>query len=370
MGQGQSLIDALDDSFQDTPPEAFIGLRNSGRQLCYQNAALQMLYWSPFRQALLLSCQPMLQVPAKAQERLALWMGVRQSRLQAGLPVRLAEERAMQCRPSIQSAVFPKEPVTSRRSLTLALCGMFQRMYKSNALTGTVGGGLSKANRASGGMFPLMRQCDSQEFVAFLLAQLRDEVPGSLSDCLRAYTHPVYLSGSDTRVCDTCGIKQDATMCAHVTSLPPLLLVHLMRFKHTAYGTEKVNTRVRLDRTLSISDLEGVVPAGTDMGGRHYTLIGVVAHIGDGSHSGHYISYVRVEGTALSNGTEAGVEGEGVMEGGTPDPDPDPAYVWIECDDSSMTVIPPAAMDSLEGGGEGRARGFERISAYMCLYAM
>ena len=55
----------------------------------------------------------------------------------------------------------------------------------------------------------------------------------SVTSCLRRFSGTATLDGADKFSCDACGCKQEAQKRMRVAALPPVLCLHLKRFKYT-----------------------------------------------------------------------------------------------------------------------------------------
>jgi ubiquitin carboxyl-terminal hydrolase 36/42 len=76
-----------------------------------------------------------------------------------------------------------------------------------------------------------------------------------------------------------------------IRSPPPVLVLHLKRFSFGGF-TGKINKHTVFEEHMQVSHEPD------DSGERHlekYSLIGIVVHHGHSVHSGHYVSFVKVE---------------------------------------------------------------------------
>ncbi|KAF8468917.1 hypothetical protein BDZ91DRAFT_656190 [Kalaharituber pfeilii] len=131
----------------------------------------------------------------------------------------------------------------------------------------------------------------------------------TLQECLERFTTPEKLGVSEYN-CSKCAgsTQQEATKQLTVKRLPPVLCIQLKRFEHSAYGSSKIDTRVRFPIQLDMTPFTTRAkrkPPGTKNGGSAqsqgppmtfmYELLTVVVHHGQ-INTGHYISYSRSGG--------------------------------------------------------------------------
>ena len=103
----------------------------------------------------------------------------------------------------------------------------------------------------------------------------------SLSSCIKNFSHKELLYKGDKFHCDNCGTKQVATRELRIKKAPPLLIVHLKRFRvdpHTLRH-HKLTYRVPFPTELRIETEESKANGGSN---RLYKLKGVVVHMGHG----------------------------------------------------------------------------------------
>lgn len=67
----------------------------------------------------------------------------------------------------------------------------------------------------------------------------------SLSDCLRAFTLPEVLSGSEAVYCSRCKAHRACTKSMTLFRLPPVLILQLKRFTFSTFRRTKLSTTVR-----------------------------------------------------------------------------------------------------------------------------
>lgn len=112
----------------------------------------------------------------------------------------------------------------------------------------------------------------------------------SLSSCLQHFSKEELLGGSEKFHCDACCGLQEAQRRILIKQAPPILALHLKRFKFYDNGRyRKVTQRVAFPQELKLCNITEDSNA-KDM---PYDLFAVVVHKGRTLHFGHYISLVR-----------------------------------------------------------------------------
>lgn len=113
-----------------------------------------------------------------------------------------------------------------------------------------------------------------------------------ITDCLRKYSAPEFLTARDKVFCEKCKRKNDAEKRIVFKDLPEVLCVHIKRFRYDAgwfNGTK--NSKVvtfPVNRPLDMSShMDQVPPYPVE-----YQMVGLIQHIGS-MGGGHYISYCR-----------------------------------------------------------------------------
>uniref|UniRef100_A0A8C2C8Z6 ubiquitinyl hydrolase 1 n=1 Tax=Cyprinus carpio TaxID=7962 RepID=A0A8C2C8Z6_CYPCA len=111
----------------------------------------------------------------------------------------------------------------------------------------------------------------------------------SLQDCLKLFSKEERLTDSNRFYCSHCKTHRDAIKKMQIWKVPPILLVHLKRFKYDGRWREKLQTLV--DFPLDNLDLSQYV-----IGPKHtlkkYNLYAVSNHYG-GLDGGHYTAYCK-----------------------------------------------------------------------------
>nr|OQO21035.1 hypothetical protein B0A51_08395 [Rachicladosporium sp. CCFEE 5018] len=141
---------------------------------------------------------------------------------------------------------------------------------------------------------------------------VKEALPMELTECLDRFTAPETLS-SDSYQCRKCDKAQEAEKRLKISTLPPVLPVHLKRFSHSKSlaTSSKVDTKIRFPFTLNLEpytaqpkapkppppgdqkaedggteDVKGTEPV--------YVLSSVVVHKGK-IDNGHYVCYCKQE---------------------------------------------------------------------------
>ncbi|CAJ1451868.1 unnamed protein product [Effrenium voratum] len=117
----------------------------------------------------------------------------------------------------------------------------------------------------------------------------------SLSDCLRRYCAPEYLTGKDQYFCERCKRKNDCEKRIVFKDLPEVLCIHLKRFRFdNAYGwfAGAKNSRVVTFPVTSTLDMSPFMEEAPNQSEAQNTLIGLIQHIGS-MGGGHYIAYCQ-----------------------------------------------------------------------------
>ncbi|KAL7425062.1 hypothetical protein Q5752_000750 [Cryptotrichosporon argae] len=116
----------------------------------------------------------------------------------------------------------------------------------------------------------------------------------SVTACLRRFSKSEMLCQKNKFHCDACGGLQEAERRMLIKNLPPVLALHLKRFKFhpPEYRYVKLFYRVAVPLELrvpnTVDDIEGA--------DRLYQLFAIVVHIGNGPGQGHYVTIARSAG--------------------------------------------------------------------------
>ncbi|KAL6856952.1 hypothetical protein ACP4OV_018334 [Aristida adscensionis] len=140
----------------------------------------------------------------------------------------------------------------------------------------------------------------------------------SLNHCLTLYFREKVIEkrceicSKDTEQPSTTGSKDGGQMVASgnategilISKLPPVLTVHLMRFRWEEGKSYKKSGHVSFEENLDVRTF--VDPSLQDKDNSTYRLVGVVEHIGDNLAGGHYVAYVRPSHQqSMSNGSSS-----------------------------------------------------------------
>ena len=119
----------------------------------------------------------------------------------------------------------------------------------------------------------------------------------SVTACLKRFSGIETLDGTDKFSCDECGCKQEAHKSMRVAALPPILCLHLKRFKYveSAGQMQKLTHRVVFPFNLKLTNTtDACVDADAE-----YSLTAVVVHMGAHVNHGHYVALVKSAGRWL-----------------------------------------------------------------------
>ena len=132
---------------------------------------------------------------------------------------------------------------------------------------------------------------------AFYDLPLEIEPNCSVTACLRRFSSTETLDGGDKFSCDQCGCKQEAQRRMRVASLPPVLCLHLKRFKfiESLGQMKKLTHRVVFPFSLKLPNTTDECPD-ADV---EYNLFAVVVHMGAHVNHGHYVALVKSGGRWL-----------------------------------------------------------------------
>jgi len=132
----------------------------------------------------------------------------------------------------------------------------------------------------------------------------------SVTACLKRFSSNETLDAADKFSCDACACKQEAQKRMRIAKLPPVLCLHLKRFKYVeSLGQMKKLTyrvvfpfELKLVNTTDDCEEQDVL----------YSLSAVVVHMGAHVNHGHYVALVKSGGKWLCFDDEAV---HGVTEG-------------------------------------------------------
>ncbi|PRW20845.1 Ubiquitin carboxyl-terminal hydrolase 3 isoform B [Chlorella sorokiniana] len=113
----------------------------------------------------------------------------------------------------------------------------------------------------------------------------------SLTSCLRNFSSTETLDAEDKFHCDKCGCLQEAQKRMRLAQLPPVLCLHLKRFKYieSMGRLKKLMHRVTFPWELKMINTTDDCPDADSA----YELFAVVVHMGAHPNHGHYVALVR-----------------------------------------------------------------------------
>lgn len=198
---------------------------------------------------------------------------------------------------SIISELFQGKIVSMVRCLE---CG---RTSRTQEVIYDVSVPIPNPNEAVDGRPPDVSQPNGQGLKGPTLAGMLGGIPGrmkgwfydkgvDITDCLRKYCAPEYLTGKDKYFCEHCKRKTEAEKRIALKEPPEVLVVHIKRFRYDASwfnGTK--NSRVVTFPVTRNLDLSTYMD-GPASGSAEYRLVGLIQHIGS-MGGGHYIAYCQ-----------------------------------------------------------------------------
>ncbi|CAB1345929.1 unnamed protein product [Coregonus sp. 'balchen'] len=130
-------------------------------------------------------------------------------------------------------------------------------------------------------------------FLLSLPMHLKDS-HNSLDDCIRLFFELQELRDRDNCYCERCGEKKPSKQGFKLISLPPILCLHLKRFRNSRGYTRKLHCKVTFPETLNISEIltAEALSQSYVQSDSQYSLCAVIVHSGDAMF-GHYTAYVR-----------------------------------------------------------------------------
>ncbi|KAJ8007069.1 hypothetical protein DPEC_G00113740 [Dallia pectoralis] len=137
--------------------------------------------------------------------------------------------------------------------------------------------------------------CSGTSFFVGLPLTIK-EGGNSLEDCVRFFFELQELRDTDKGYCVMCGEKKPSKHGLKLISLPPVLCIHLKRFRSCRGYTRKLHCQVAFPETLNISEIlpkEALSKDYVHQSDIHYNLYAVVVHLGGDAMFGHYTAYVR-----------------------------------------------------------------------------
>ena len=116
--------------------------------------------------------------------------------------------------------------------------------------------------------------------------------PASLDDCTAEFFAAEELCGDEMYYCEKCKQRQNGRKTLKLLEAPPLLTVHIKRFRFGGMA-KKASDHVAFP--LDGLDVSAYCADGVD-GPAEYDLEAVVCHHGSSLHGGHYTAFVRADG--------------------------------------------------------------------------
>ncbi|TFK56352.1 cysteine proteinase, partial [Heliocybe sulcata] len=127
---------------------------------------------------------------------------------------------------------------------------------------------------------------------SFLDLSIDIEQNSSLTACLRQFSASEMLCQRNKFFCDSCCGLQEAEKRMKIKILPPVLALHLKRFKYQESLGKYIKLSYRVAFPFELR-LFNTVDDAEPTADRLYELFAVVVHIGNGPHHGHYITIVK-----------------------------------------------------------------------------
>ncbi|KAG0575874.1 hypothetical protein KC19_5G036500 [Ceratodon purpureus] len=140
----------------------------------------------------------------------------------------------------------------------------------------------AKGNKASATVQPFL----------VLHLDILPEAVQSLEDALKFFAAPESLEGYKAASSKASEVVS-ASKAIKIQSLPPVLIVHFMRFSYGASGSGKLNKAVKYSNTLTIGRELLASSTGLASEGRKYELVATVTHHGKDPSAGHYTADCR-----------------------------------------------------------------------------
>ncbi|KAF5385103.1 hypothetical protein D9615_001042 [Tricholomella constricta] len=132
---------------------------------------------------------------------------------------------------------------------------------------------------------------------SFLDLSIDIEQNSSVTACLRQFSASEMLCHTNKFFCDSCCDLQEAEKRMKIKRLPNVLALHLKRFKYQEDLQKYVKLAYRVAFPFELRLFNTVDEM--DEADRLYNLFGIVVHIGNGPHHGHYVSIIKTLGTWL-----------------------------------------------------------------------
>jgi hypothetical protein len=177
----------------------------------------------------------------------------------------------------------------------------------------------------------------------------------SVGACLAGFSAVETLSGADKFHCDACAGLQEARKRLLLRAAPPVLALHLKRFKFVeAVGAyTKLSHRVAFPTHLRLDGTcveAGAIPEREAA----YALFAVVVHVGSGPNHGHYVTVVKQQAAAAAAAaatTKASVpcSGGAAAAAAASDKSGGAGSQWVHFDDESVEAVGESVLTRLFG---------------------
>ncbi|KAJ7754999.1 hypothetical protein DFH07DRAFT_822500 [Mycena maculata] len=132
---------------------------------------------------------------------------------------------------------------------------------------------------------------------SFLDLSIDIEQNASVTACLRQFSASEMLCQKNKFFCDVCCDLQEAEKRMKIKKLPNVLALHLKRFKYQEDVQKYIKLAYRVAFPFELRLFNTVDDI--DDADRLFNLFGIVVHIGNGPHHGHYISIIKTMGLWL-----------------------------------------------------------------------
>ncbi|KAJ7070679.1 hypothetical protein C8F01DRAFT_1107303 [Mycena amicta] len=132
---------------------------------------------------------------------------------------------------------------------------------------------------------------------SFLDLSIDIEQNASVTACLRQFSASEMLCQKNKFFCDVCCDLQEAEKRMKIKKLPNVLALHLKRFKYQEDVQRYIKLAYRVAFPFELRLFNTVDDI--DDADRLFSLFGIVVHIGNGPHHGHYISIIKTMGSWL-----------------------------------------------------------------------
>ncbi|KAK2859068.1 hypothetical protein Q5P01_003688 [Channa striata] len=115
----------------------------------------------------------------------------------------------------------------------------------------------------------------------------------SLEDCMSSFFEHQQLMGINCCFCPACESNTPSEQAVKLLSLPPILCIHLKRFRNSRGYTRKLDCRVTFPETFDFYEtVKKAFSSNFAQNDCRYSLYAVVAHSGTAMF-GHYTAYIR-----------------------------------------------------------------------------